>query len=245
MEWLAGLLVLFVLILATVLVFSVLRGKNRVVRIILLIISTVILSYKSCEFLYYKIIGLHYKVPVEFSQIAYFVFPISVFLSKKTTFLQPFATFCAIMAGLFYDLNWIFFPQNFIAESSAFSLGVALVCHNGLYFGGMLTLTNRKMPARTFWQLPLGTLLIIAWSYLASYMVGYPDTVILKSICEGDLFAALVPAIATSLAAKLVYYFIAILLFSGCIALFYCINHKFTKYITIDLELKDCCRKNS
>lgn len=235
MEWLAGLLIFCVLVLTTILVFCVLHGKKRATRIVLLVISAIVLSYKSCEYLYYKIIGLYYKVPIEFSQIAYFIFPISVFLSKKTTLLQPFATFCAIMAGLFYDINWIFSPQSFIAEGSAFSLTVALICHNALYLGGMLMLTNNKMPAHKFWQLPVGTLSIIAWSYSVSYVVKYPDTVILKSICEGDLFATLIPAIATSLAAKIIYYTIMIFMFSLCIAVFYYVNYKCTKNITKDL----------
>jgi len=205
-------------------------------RLVLLIICSVLFIYKVLQYSYYQLIGMHHMVPMEFSQIAYFLFPLSVFLSKKTKALLPVGTFCAILAGFFYNFSWIVSAKTFFERETIYQMITAFIFHNILYFGGMLVLTNEKMSIKQFWQLPLGVTGIIGWHYLMHALVDNNRDIILKSICEAEILNNIMPSIAENSLIIGLYYTIAIMTLFGSFFAFYRFNRAFTKNCLMDLK---------
>ncbi len=211
-------------------VFVLKKDKYKVVRgIALLVVCIVLISYKAVEYTYFQIIGMNYKVPLEFSQVAYFLFPISVFVSKKTKALLPIGAFSAILAGLFFNLGWIASAKTFFERDTVYQLITATVFHNALYFGGMVALTTIRMPIKNFWHLPVGVGAITGWHYLMHYIVDNEKDIILKSICEAKILDFVFPAISNKVWFISLYYTVVFVLVAGLMALFYAANQRFTK----------------
>jgi hypothetical protein len=210
-------------------VFVLKREKFKSIRkVILLIVCIVLLTYKTAEYAYYQIIGMNYKIPMEFSQAAYFVFPLSVFLSKKTKALLPIGSFIAILSGMFFAFSWILSAKTFFERDTVYQLITATVFHYSLYFGGMTVLTTSKLPDKKPWQLPLGVGVIIGWHYLMHAVVDNDKDVILKNICEAKILDFMFPGISGNTAFKIIYYILIAAVFFGLIVLFYYLNRRFT-----------------
>lgn len=204
-------------------------------RLVLLIICTLLIVYKTIEYAYYQVVGMRYKIPMEFSQVAYFIFPLSVFLSKKTKALMPVSAFCAIIAGFFYDLSWIVSAKTFFERDTIYQMLSSMLWHNILYFGGMLVLTNEKLPLKQSWQLPIGVAGIVGWHYLMHALVDNDRDIILKTICEGSILDSVMPSVANKPIIIGLYYTALMITLFGSFIAFYAANNAFTRKRPQDL----------
>lgn len=226
----ANILGAVIFIAINIVVFILKKDKFRIVRKrILVVVCIVLFSYKTVEYIYYQIIGMHYKVPMEFSQIAYFVFPLSVLLSKKTKALLPIGSFIAILSGMFFSLSWIASAKTFFERDTVYQLITATVFHFSLYFGGMTVLTSIKLPEKKAWQLPVGIGLIVGWHYLMHALVDNEKDVVLKNICEAKILDFVFPEISKNTAFVASYYIVVFGALAGLIALFYYLNRRFVE----------------
>lgn len=225
--------IFFICITAGVFLLKGDRHKKKR-RLILLIICAVLFVYKTIQYIYYQAAGNRNFVPMEFSQVAYFIFPISIFLSRKTKALMPVSVFCAIIAGFFYNLSWMVSAKSFFERDTVYQMITGFVFHNILYFGGMLVITNEKMPIKRSWQLPLGVAGIIGWHYLMHALVDNDRDIVLKSICEADILHTVMPTIADKPIILSLYYTLAITLLFGAFWAFYAANKAFNRSISIN-----------
>lgn len=211
-------------------VFLLKKDKYRLVRkTILVVLAIVMLTYKTVEYSYYQIVGMTYKVPVEFSQVAYFVFPISVIMSKKSKALLPIGSFIAILSGMFFALSWILCAKTFFERDTIYQLITATIFHYSLYFGGMVVLTSIRLPAKKSWQLLIGVGVIVGWHYLMHALVNNDKDIILKNICEAKILDLTFDNINKTATFYSVYYACIFIALFGLMALFYVLNYKFTK----------------
>ena len=203
-------------------------GYKGVRKIVLFVLCIILITYKTIEYSYYQVIGMHSKLPMEFSQAAYFVFPLSVFMSKKTKALLPIGSFIAILSGMFFAFSWILSAKTFFERDTVYQLITATIFHYSLYFGGMIVLTTVKLPDKAPWQLPVGVGLLVGWHYLMHALVDNDKDVILKNICEAKIFDFIFFKISENTAFIIIYYISIMTVFFGLIVLFYYLNRRFT-----------------
>ncbi|NCA66921.1 MAG: hypothetical protein EOM87_02530 [Clostridia bacterium] len=221
-------------------VFVLKKDKFKVIRnIALVVICIILLSFKTIEYAYYQIMGMHHKVPMELSQIAYFLFPISYLVSRKTQKMLPIGAFTALLAGVFFNVGWIASAKTFFERDTVYQLITASVFHNALYFGGMLVLSTIKLPSKQFWHMPIGLAQIVCWHYLMHAVLVNDKDVVLKNVCEAKILDYVWPNISQNTIFVVTYYVVVLLGLGVLIALFYYSNYLFNKNNTIG-KIEEC-----
>ena len=168
-----------------------LRHYRKASLIIVFIVASILLVYKSQEFIRDKIVqnGIY---PVEFSHICYFIMGVTVVTGCKK--MRAFASYCGMLAGLAFMIASIVSSQSMINDAaSPFSLGISVTQHMLLWFCGfMLFLNVGHFDIRDIWIPVLGIALMVVFSYLVHLRIIYPDfykydDMVIIKIAEGTI----------------------------------------------------------
>ena len=182
--WWASLIVAVLFVVNNVLIFTVFKGKRELCHRTVVLCCIFILAYKVIYYTYMQIIGAGWsKFPVEYSALTYFLFTIVVF--TKCDKLMPFAIFSAIVAGVAYNLSFIFSVNSFLPpDEPIFEYVFAWLNHSLLYFCGMLLLLYvQPLDKRLWWEIPLGV------AVFAGYAAIMENTVLKEVNMETVIYA--------------------------------------------------------
>lgn len=224
--WWAGLLI-FLLFVALNTVIFLLRNNPKLSYAISYSIAGFLLVYKITEYIYWQAIGEHLHFPVEFSALSYFVFAIfTVFRLKK---IDGFASFTAILAGMFYSISFWVSPDSFISSmETKFLFATAIINHHLLYTAGMLMLMNvRKFKPKNFYQHFIGAGLMVAYSWIIHLFTDYTAVEgkpIIIQITDGSILNWLFHSANPTGGTLALYYVVTVLLFCLVVAGYYGLN---------------------
>lgn len=225
--WWAGLLIMILFIGLNLGVFF-LRKRPDISYAIAYTIACYLLIYKTIEYIYWQAIGLHIKIPVEFSAMSYFLF--GIFITFKIKKFDQFPVFAAILAGTMYSVTFWIAPDSHVAGGeSPFLSAMAVVNHHLLYFAGMLMLANvRKFSYKNAWQHVLCTGVLVGYSWLIYSLTSYAEQVgkpILIEITDGSILNYLATNGSIPTWILPIYYIACVILFGALVCGFYSLNN--------------------
>ena len=226
--WWLALLIVAIFAAETYLVW-LMRNNRKACMITLMVISSILLTYKTVEFAYYRIAnkGLY---PVEFSHITYFVLGVTVCFGIKK--MRAFAGICSVLAGFGYVIAACFSPDSIITEASAvYYIPLAIIQHEVLWFAGCLLLFNvDRYSIKDIWVPLVGVLAMIVFSILVWKEVIYKDFVehdnmIIIKIITGRIVEYLIGAENLTVAKQVITAVVLIIAAVGIFVSFYFINN--------------------
>ncbi|MDE6189796.1 MAG: hypothetical protein K2G37_05885 [Clostridia bacterium] len=152
------------------------RNDRKTVMLVMITLASVLLTYKTIEFAYYRIArkGLY---PVEFSHISYFVFAATACMGAKK--MRAFAGICSVFAGFGYLIGAVFSPNSIVTEASAIvNIPISILQHEVLWFVGLLLLFNvDRYSIKEIWVSIVGVAVMVIFSVLVYNRIIYKDFV--------------------------------------------------------------------
>lgn len=223
--WWGGLLVFLLFIILNVAIF-LLRDKPKASYTIAWCIACFLITYKIGEYVYWQVVGQHYKFPLEFSALSYFLYGIAVTFRLKK--VQEFPVWAAFMAGTMYSVSfWVSPDSHIVNMDTPFLFVMALTNHHLLYFGAMLMIANvTRLNGRHWWQMVVGGLTCVAYSWLIYLFTDYANQVdkpLIVQMTDGEIMNWLGIENLTALHYAL-YAVAAALLVAGTMTLMFLLN---------------------
>lgn len=227
--WWYAVILLVLAVVLTVLAIK-LSKRPKLSYIISMTLSCVFLTYKSVEFIYYRIIG-YPEYPVEYSQFAYFMMGVTMATGfKKTRFL---AAFSSLTGALGYIIAGSISPDSMVTTmSSTYYVVFAVIQHELLLFLGLTMMFNvERYRYRDLWIPVVGSLLFIGYSLLVYYHYIYPDylnveKIVIVKIVMGTVIGFVIGEENLTPAIQAVTSVAVILLVVGCMFLLCRLNNK-------------------
>lgn len=227
--WWYAVILLVLAVVLTVLAIK-LSKRPKLSYIISMTLSCVFLTYKSVEFIYYRIIG-YPEYPVEYSQFAYFMMGVTMATGfKKTRFL---AAFSSLTGALGYIIAGSISPDSMVTTmSSTYYVVFAVIQHELLLFLGLTMMFNvERYRYRDLWIPVVGSLLFIGYSLLVYYHYIYPDylnveKIVIVKIVMGTVIGFVIGEENLTPAIQAVTSVAVILLVVGCMFLLCYLNNK-------------------
>lgn len=208
-----------------------LRNNRKLAMQTLFIISTILLTYKICEFVYYRIAGIP-KYPVEFSHISYFITGVTVFCGVKK--MRPFAGICSLLAGIAYIITATLSPDTFVSNASNnYYIVLGVVQHELLFFTGcMLLFDIDKYSIKNIWVPIVGITAIILFSLMVHEQIIYSDydereEMVIYEIVTGTILSYVMPAEKITVGLRVFSILVIALAAIGLLFAFYFVNKKY------------------
>ena len=174
------------ILLVSLLVFSIvtLRKNRALAEKLCFYILGFEFFYKAFDYLIYCVVFRHdfvYQLPVEISQIAYFMCPLAFFSRNK--WIRDGGAFVGIIAGGMQLVATMISPDQFArAGLNIYSFVETTTLHYIILWGGLVQICCiEQMKIKNLWRNYLMFLVILLWGVLASYTwmfgtdLGHPD----------------------------------------------------------------------
>ena len=232
--WWVGLIMVFIYI-GLIFLVRFLRNKPNVCYLICYIIAIYLIIFKVTENIWYFARGIYWNFPIEFSALSYWTFSILMLIRVRKA--DQYGAFCALLTGTIYIFSWVMSPNshvnNFIQEDTNYIIATgAVVNHSCLFFAGWLMVFNcRDYSFKTVWQLFIGIACFVAYPWIiwtCTDFALYKEKPLIIQMCDSSIVSYIFSNPSTGL--KIGYYFFALPLLFGIMALFYFINHIGAKY---------------
>ncbi|PAT01114.1 hypothetical protein CI105_08265 [Candidatus Izimaplasma bacterium ZiA1] len=123
------------------------------------------------------------EIPVEFSTITYFVS--SVIFILRIKYIEIWAVYSAVMAGVFYYLTVLVTGGNTYEFYSHSNVYIALFSHGSLLFMGLLKLKTTKYNQNLSFVIIIGNLLILAWALYIRPAITYNERIFIYELIDG------------------------------------------------------------
>lgn len=159
-------------------VFLLVKEDKHIQRKAIVIISLLMLLINGIKLLLEPSL-----IPVEFSTIAYYVVPVIMLLNVK--FLEIWAVYSAVMAGLFYYITVMVTGGNTYELYSHANIYISLYCHGSLLFLGLLKLTTIKYNIRYSFILVVGNLLVLIWALYIRQEIVVTERIFIYELIDG------------------------------------------------------------
>ena len=95
-----------------------------------------------------------FRIPVEFSTVAYFAVP-AILLTGRAR-VRSWAAYSGLMAGFFYYMGMILAGGPIYNSYPPYDIYIAMFCHGALYMCGLVTISSRQCATADRWQLMAG-----------------------------------------------------------------------------------------
>lgn len=225
--WWIALIIVGLFVIESVLVW-LMRNNKKLNMIILYVIATILIVYKTIEFSYYRAIS-NGMYPVEFSHISYFILGVSIVLGIKK--LYAFAGFCSALAGLGYVVAGIASPDSIVTNATnVYYIVAAIVQHELLWFAGaMLFMNVSRYSIKQIYIPIIGVAIMIVFSVLVYNGIIYKDfedvqSIIIIQIITGRIIEFVMAD--STLAIRIVTAVIIGIVAVGILCLYYVLNNK-------------------
>lgn len=161
-------------------VVSLLSKKEETTqKKVLLIVSLVLLLFNSIKFIIEPS-----EIPVEFSTITYFVAPL--ILISRIRFLEIWAVYSAIMAGVFYYLTVLTTGGNTYELYSHANIYTSLYCHGSLFFLGLLKLKTTKYNVKQSFVILIGNCSVLIWALYIRPQIVFSERIFIYELIDGS-----------------------------------------------------------
>ena len=225
--------VVIILMAALMIAWAWLLRKNRKANMItLLVVSVVLLIFKSIQF---GLARSKHQYPIEFSHLSYFILGATMTVGVKK--LRPFAGLCAFISGLAFVLAGIFSPAPIVRDAeSTFNWVTGIIQHEVLLFAGLAIIFNTdKYSIKDIWIPIVGIVIMFVFSALVYNRVLYPDLaqknhdeMVIIFILYGTILKYLLPAgTVIPIWARVLTIIGEVILLGVILCSFYFVNNKF------------------
>lgn len=160
------------------LVFQISVEDKRTQKRVIVVLSIALLVLNGT-----KLLLDHSRIPVEFSTISYFIVPIILLLRLK--FLEIWAVYSAVMAGLFYYITIMVTGGNTYELYSHANIYTSLFCHGSLFFLGLLKLRTTTYNMRYSFILIIGNILVLAWALYIRTEISFTERIFIYELIDG------------------------------------------------------------
>lgn len=193
--WWLSLLIFLIFAIETVFVI-LMRNHRKASLIIAFVLATILLIYKSQEFIRANISN-NGSYPVEFSHISYFIVGVTVVTGCKK--MRAFASYCGMLSGAAFMIAGLLSSKSMVHDaSSTFSLVVSITQHNVLWLCGFLLFLNvGHFNIKEIYIPIIGIACMVGFSYLVHYHIIYPDfkkwdDMVIIKIAEGEILGYII-----------------------------------------------------
>lgn len=207
-----------------------LRFRNTLSLIFVLLIAVFVMGYKTYEFAGYRINGIA-EYPIEFSHISYFIFGCVVVLGLRR--LYGLAGYCATLTGLGNVIAICVSAESMITGfRSVGYFALSVVLHNLMLFGGVLLLCDSvRFRMKDVWTVFLAVALICGFAQLvnAGLVYGdidYKDDIVILKIMDGRILGYILSPEKLTVAVRAAGAAIILLAVCGTILLYFWGNNK-------------------
>ena len=172
-DWRPIIIPLGIILISLLVVSIVILRKNRALaeKLCFYILGFTIL-YKAFDYVIYCVMFKHAwnaQIPVEISQLAYFVCPLACFSRNK--WIRDGGAFTGIIAGGMQLIAIIVAPQQFARTGlDVYAFFESTILHYFVLWGGLVQICCiEQMKVKNLWRNYLMFLIILLWGVLASY----------------------------------------------------------------------------
>ena len=102
----------------------------------------------------YPLVFHEFRIPVEFSTVAYFAVPAILLTGRAKA--RSWAAYSGLMAGFFYYIGMMIAGGPIYNSYAPYDIYIAMFCHGALYVCGLVTVSTRECAAADRWQLAAG-----------------------------------------------------------------------------------------
>ena len=135
--------------------------------------------------------GKGFRVPVEYSSIAYFALPVILLNGCKA--LQSWAAYSGVMAGFFYYLTMVAVGGPVYQAYPPAEIYLSLYSHATLYFCGLVLLSTNRYPAGDRRKLIACTACVALWALLFRPLVAGTERFFIYELLDGALVRRIFP----------------------------------------------------
>jgi hypothetical protein len=151
----------------------------------------------------YPLVFHEFRIPVEFSTVAYFAVPAILLTGRAKA--RSWAAYSGLMAGFFYYIGMIAAGGPIYNSYAPYDIYIAMFCHGALYICGLVTVSTRECAAADRWQLAAGVGYVGLRAALLRPLVGGSGQMLIYILLDGTYVRKYVAAAYLS-AALPVYY---------------------------------------
>jgi hypothetical protein len=222
-------------IIMTSLVFIMLKKSKQTVEITVFAISVLLIVIKTVEFSIHWISGDFTKMPVEFSQISYFLFGFTVIF--KLNRVKPYAIFAAFFSGISYMIVFPFFTQYFVSTRGLVTTILALINHTLLYVGGILLMREKVYDKIYVRKIIFYSYIFVLYSLSMRYLLTINDpTLFIYLLLDGGFLDQFSLSEPIRLLLFVIYHLLVFILYSSFVYLYHAIHQKIHKVYFTNLQ---------
>lgn len=143
------------------------------------------------------------RVPVEFSQAAYFSVPAILLLGRKKA--KSWAAYSGLMAGFFYYIAMIVAGGPLYNSYPPYDIYIAMFCHGALYICGLVTVGTEACNSKDSVKLVLGVVLVAGRALLLRPVVEGSERLLIYILLDGICVKQLLPQSSWSITLPIYY----------------------------------------
>jgi hypothetical protein len=212
-------------ILMTFIIFVMLKKSKSFVEITLFLIAISLIVIKTIEFSLHWINGDFTKMPVEFSQISYFLFGFTILFRLNR--IKPYVIFAAFFSGISYLIVFPFFTDYFFSTRGFETTILALINHTLLYIGGMLMMREQVYDKVYIRKIIFYSYVFVLYALLMRFMLKIDDpTLFIYLLLDGKFLNNLNLTQTLQIVLFVIYHLLIFVIFSSCVYLYHLIHHK-------------------
>lgn len=213
------------LIFSTLLTYIFLKLSKPKVNWIVFIIAILLISIKTIEFSVHWINGDFSKMPVEFSQISYFLFGFTVLFKLER--IKPYTIFASFFSGISYMIVFPFFTDYFIESRGLITTLLALLNHSLLYIGGTLLMREKKYESIYIRKIIFWSYIFVLYSLSMRFLLKIDDpTLFIYLLLDAKFLNQIELNRVFSIILFISYHLMIFVIFAICVNLYYHIHHK-------------------
>ena len=226
------------LVLITCIIFLMLNMSKSWVDKIVFVVAMLLIIIKTSEFSIYWISDDFTKMPVEYSQISYFLFGFTVIFKLKR--LKPYAIFAAFFSGISYLLIFPFFTEYFFGTRGVPTTLLAVMNHSFLYMGGMLLMRDETYDRKYVKKIVIWSYIFVGYSLLMRFLLKIEDpTLFIYLMLDANFIKALNISAIFRYVLFVLYHIALCITFSLCVLLYHHIHlHIHKRYFSKSGVLK-------
>jgi hypothetical protein len=131
----------------------------------------------------YPLLFHEFRIPVEFSAVAYFAVPAILLTGRAKA--RSWAAYSGLMAGFFYYIGMITAGGPIYNSYAPYDIYIAMFCHGALYVCGLVTVSTRECIAADRWQLAAGVGFVGLRAALLRPLVGGSGQMLIYILLDG------------------------------------------------------------
>lgn len=209
-----------VLLLSVFLLFS----SKHTQKTFLIVSALCILIYKLIEYTQYGLLLQPYKIPLEYSTMAYFIYSITIIFNFSK--MKALAAFASFISGFGYLISFMFLAPDFILNNGVYLTSFAFINHSILFIGSLLLMSEHHYTKYDNKLILNYTLFYVVYVVIINHIVEFPQSYIfIRLLLGGNFLNYIYPSISYTSYDYLLYFILLLITYKFSLHLFNYINH--------------------